>query len=93
MEDVTKTILGMPRRVWWSGFLVGIAAGAVAGGLAMLFLAPKSGPETRQMIADKATQAEQAVKDRITGIKDRAVRVRDNMRSSAEREVLSAEKS
>jgi gas vesicle protein len=41
--------------------LVSFAAGVLAGTVASLLLAPKSGAQTRALIADKATGAKEAV--------------------------------
>lgn len=46
------------------GFFLGMLAGAVVGGIAALLLAPKSGPETREMITDRMNQWKDIVKSR-----------------------------
>ncbi|MCS6795625.1 MAG: YtxH domain-containing protein [Raineya sp.] len=46
-------------------FVVGAAAGVVAG----LLLAPKSGKETRQRIAQKASELKNALETRIKSFK------------------------
>lgn len=46
-------------------FVVGAAIGALAGAVAGLLLAPKSGKETRKMIGDKAKDYAEKGKDAI----------------------------
>lgn len=53
--------------------LLAFVAGAAAGALAVLLLAPKSGAETRALLADKAKEA-----------KDVAARVPDAVREAGE---------
>ncbi len=46
------------------GFFLGMLAGAVAGGITALLLAPRPGPETRQMIAERMSQMQDIVRTR-----------------------------
>ena len=46
------------------GFLLGMLAGAVVGGVAALLLAPRPGPETRQAIMDRMSQMQEIVRSR-----------------------------
>jgi gas vesicle protein len=73
-------------------FFIGMLGGVLIGGLTVLFLAPKSGKETREMIVDKASQTQQMLMDKVNQVKAKASSVKENMRSSAEKEMQSAEK-
>jgi gas vesicle protein len=46
----------------FGGFFIGVLVGAVAGGIAALMLAPKSGQETREMVMNRFNQAKDVVK-------------------------------
>lgn len=66
---------------------IGIAIGAVAGGLAALLLTPRSGKETRDLFRTKAMDAQHMVQDRVQQVKERVGKVRENMKSKADEEV------
>ena len=53
---------------FFAGFLIGGAVGAIAG----LLLAPQSGEETRDMIAQKSSDLYDKTEDSLKEIKDRA---------------------
>lgn len=53
---------------FFAGFLIGGAVGAIAG----LLLAPQSGEETRDMIAQKSADLYDKTEDSLKEIKDRA---------------------
>ncbi len=67
-------------------FFVGLLAGAVAGGIAALLLAPKSGRETRDMIRGKAMETQQMVQSQASNVKEKVGQIRSNMRNRAEQE-------
>ena len=48
----------------WTPFLYGIAAGAIAGGVIGLLLAPKAGRETRHEIAEAAAKLRDKIRRR-----------------------------
>jgi gas vesicle protein len=52
-------------------FLAGLVAGAIVGGAAAALLAPRSGPETREQIAERGLE----LKSRAEDVVDRAQRV------------------
>jgi gas vesicle protein len=47
-----------------AGFGIGLATGAIIGGVIALLLAPKPGKETRQLIKDNATDSVDAFKEK-----------------------------
>jgi len=53
---------------FFAGFLIGGAVGAIAG----LLLAPQSGEETRDMIAQKSSDLYDKTEDSLKEIKDKA---------------------
>ena len=53
------------NREQWTGFGFGVLAGALAGGLAALLLAPKSGKELRGQISEKSTGVFESSKEKI----------------------------
>ena len=54
---------------FFAGFLIGGAVGAIAG----LLLAPQSGEETRDMIAQKSADLYDKTEDSLKEIKDRVL--------------------
>ena len=58
------------RRMGTGSFLIGMAAGILVGGITVLLLAPKSGPETRQMLRGKADDAREMIQSRFNQVKD-----------------------
>ena len=54
-----------------NNFIVGLLAGAAAGAVAGLLLAPKTGKENRQIIAARATEARQKVGDYVGSVRQR----------------------
>ena len=52
-------------REQWSGFGIGILAGAIVGGALALLFAPKSGKETRAYVIDKVGTARRKVGEGI----------------------------
>jgi gas vesicle protein len=67
-------------------FFIGLAAGAVAGGIAALLFAPKSGKETREMIRGKAVETGQMIQSRANEVKERVSKIGGAMRSRADQE-------
>lgn len=51
------------------GFGIGLAAGAVVGGVLALLFAPQSGKETRELIRDKADRVTLPIRETIDKIK------------------------
>ena len=51
------------------GLIFGAAAGATAGAVAGLLLAPKTGEETRQIVAARATQATQKARRYVDNLR------------------------
>ena len=62
-QDEIVIIRRDPDAGWLSGFLVGVAVGAVVG----LFRAPGSGAELRQKLMSRASSARQAAQSRLPG--------------------------
>jgi gas vesicle protein len=54
--------VGKAASFSFGGFFIGVLVGAVAGGIAALMLAPKSGQETRDMVMNRFNQAKDVVK-------------------------------
>jgi gas vesicle protein len=52
------------------GFGIGLLTGAFIGGVLALLFAPESGAETRQLIADKATEVVEIVREKTGGVID-----------------------
>ena len=52
------------------GLIAGAAAGAAVGVVAGLLLAPKTGKETRQMVAARATQVTQKARDYVGTLRE-----------------------
>ncbi len=73
--------------------LLGLFIGAVAGGVTALLLAPRSGRETQAMLRDRAKQTQQMLQERVNTVKARVGKVRESMRSRAEEEMQSVDKS
>ena len=59
-------------------FLAGLIAGAVAGAVAALLLTPQSGSEAREFIADRAVRLGERNEGRISNIRNRVRRTRDD---------------
>jgi gas vesicle protein len=76
-----------------SMFFLGLLAGAAAGGIAALLLAPKSGRETREMIKGRANETQQRIQSQVNNVKDKVGQIRNNMRSRAEQEAQKVEES
>jgi gas vesicle protein len=72
--------------------LIGVAIGAVVGGVTALLLAPKSGKETQEMIRGKAVETQEMLKERYSDVKERIGKIRDTVVSRAEEEAQKAEK-
>ena len=53
------------------GLITGAAAGAAVGAVAGLLLAPKTGKETRQIVADRAPQVLQKARDYVGSLLQR----------------------
>jgi len=52
------------------GFGIGLLTGAFIGGVVALLFAPQSGKESRQLIADKATEMVEIVREKTGGVID-----------------------
>lgn len=63
-----------------AGFIVGGAVGALAG----LLLAPKSGEETREMIAQKSSEIYDKTEDSINEIKEKAEDVVEDLQKKGD---------
>ena len=63
-----------------AGFIVGGAVGALAG----LLLAPKSGEETREMIAQKSSEIYGKTEDSINEIKEKAEDVVEDLQKKGD---------
>lgn len=64
------------------GFLLGMLAGAVVGGVAVLLLAPRSGKETRDIIMGKVSETQQMLQEQASNVKEKVTKARDAMRST-----------
>ena len=53
------------------GLITGVAAGAAIGVVAGLLLAPKTGKETRQIVAARATQVTQKARECLGAVRER----------------------
>jgi hypothetical protein len=96
VEEVDKTMYTENNRSGMPGlgmFLLGVLAGAVAGGIAALLLAPRSGRETREMIRSKAAETGQMIQSRANDVKERVSQVGNAMRSRAQQEAAKADNS
>jgi gas vesicle protein len=66
----------------FSYFFLGLGLGVAAG----LLFAPKSGPETRDMLMSKADEGKEYLKKRTTELQDQAAEVIDRGRSTVTRQ-------
>ncbi len=87
MRDDTRAAAGAGI----GGLLLGILVGAVIGGVVTLLLTPRTGKETRELIAGKASQTGQMLKDRYSDVSGRVGRMKDAMLSSAKEEAEKVE--
>ncbi|MDD5701058.1 MAG: YtxH domain-containing protein [Dehalococcoidales bacterium] len=71
------------------GLFLGLLIGALAGGIAALLLAPKSGKETREYLKTKATDAQHVVQEKAGDVKNRFSRMKEDMQARAEEEAES----
>lgn len=55
-----------------SAFFFGLVIGAIAGALAALFMAPKSGRQIRHDLKDQAGGVQQLISDATTSMRDRS---------------------
>ncbi len=62
------------------GFFIGMLVGAVVGGLATLFLAPKTGVETREMVMNRFNQARDVVRGTTQDVKRTGQEMREQVR-------------
>jgi len=62
-------------------FFLGILAGAVIGGVAALLMAPKSGPETRDMLKDRFSQMKEIVRSKTKEAQEHAQGAAEEMQS------------
>lgn len=53
-------------------FIAGFAAGSILGGLIGIILAPQSGEETREMLADKSKEMYGKAQDTVSEIQSKA---------------------
>jgi gas vesicle protein len=71
-------------------FLLGMLAGAVVGGLTALFLAPKSGRETREMLMRRAAETQHLVQSKVHDVKESLGKTSQSLRSKTEKETRAA---
>ncbi len=71
---VDMDYIEVKRSINLGSLFLGILIGAVAGGTAALLLAPKSGPETRTFLRDKAMETQQMLQNRVKDVTERASR-------------------
>jgi len=88
MRDTTGAAAGAGI----GGFFLGMLTGAVVAGIVTLLIAPRSGRETRDLLRGKARETQHMVQQKVSGMKEKAGKIRDTMRSRAEEEMQSAEK-
>jgi gas vesicle protein len=62
-------------------FFLGLLLGAVAGGVAALMLAPRSGQETRDMVKNKINQMKEIARDTANDVKQGAQDIKRTMQS------------
>jgi gas vesicle protein len=68
-----KTVKRQPKRGGHQGaFIFGMILGAIAGGLAALFMTPKSGKEIRHELKDQAGGVQQLVTDVTSNVRGRS---------------------
>jgi len=60
--------MGKNENNYWKGFFAGTLLGGIAGAVTALLLAPKSGRELRQDIADKSYELYDKASDYISGV-------------------------
>jgi gas vesicle protein len=65
-------------------FFLGMLAGAVVAGVAVLLLAPRPGRETRAMLRDKAMETRKMLQDRMGDVSEKLGRVRPSAQSRSE---------
>jgi gas vesicle protein len=70
----------------------GILIGVVAGGIAALILAPKSGRETRELIRGRAMETGQMIQDRFNDVRSRFSKASQAMYAPNEQEMQASEK-
>ena len=69
------------------GLFLGVVIGAVAGGVAVLLYAPKSGPETRALLRDEVNETQRMLQDWSDELQERVNRFSQIIRFRAEREM------
>lgn len=78
------------RGISLGSLFLGILIGAVAGGVATLLLAPKSGPETRALLRGKAIETQQMLQSRVRDVTERVSRVGQCITSGGEKATSTA---
>ncbi len=71
---------------------LGILIGAVAGGIAALLLAPKSGRETRELIRGRAMETGQMLQERFKDVRGRFSKASQEMGTPNEKVMQAVEK-
>lgn len=66
-----------------NGFLLGAVLGAVAGGLAAIFLTPKAGKEMRKGFQKKCCEASEKTQEIIDGVSEQAKELAEKAKSFA----------
>ncbi len=62
---------GVAAGAGMGGFMLGLLSGAIVAGLTVLFLAPRSGQETRAIIMGKATETRDLLKGQLSDVKEK----------------------
>ncbi len=72
------------------GFFIGFLTGMLVAGAAVLLYAPKSGPETRNLLKEEVDKTQQMLQGWANDVKQRADEVSQILRFSTEREMSRA---
>jgi gas vesicle protein len=68
-----------------SSFFLGLLTGLVLGGIAVMLYAPRSGPETQNLLRDEVNKTQQMLQNWSNDIKQRADGFAEAIRFGAER--------
>jgi gas vesicle protein len=64
-NQLRSSIGAVDRSTMWMAFAGGIAIGAIAGAVIALLMAPKSGPEMRDELSERARRANGAARESV----------------------------
>ncbi len=73
------------------GVFLGILIGAVAGGIAVMLYAPKSGPQTRALLKEEVDETQKMLQSWANDIKTRADRFAEVIRFTTQTEMQTSD--